>query len=339
MQCGSRYQRCNDITHTVSVPANATIAMGIIRASGFSGATITGAWTMQGPVGIPIGPTGPTGLTGGAGPTGTAATIAVGTTTTGAPGSTASVSNSGSSSAASFNFTVPQGPTGPVGPSGGPIGPTGPQGATGAPVPTERPRPLPSEPQRTGAPGSTASVTNSGSTSAATFNFTVPAGPTGATGQVGTAYQGTSNGATVSRTQPRRGSARFRDRARRPPALAIRLWSPAERCQLDRGPLRRDRCPRRFHRLRDHSQRRGHNHHLHHCCGSSGCQDLTHTITVLAGDTLGIQMTPSASHTQTITGSWAILVPFTGAVGPAGPQALRVPLAPLARRVRLARPA
>jgi hypothetical protein len=39
----------------------------------------------------------------------------------------------------------------------------------------------------TGSPGTSASVTNSGTTSAAVFNFTIPQGATGATGSPGTA--------------------------------------------------------------------------------------------------------------------------------------------------------
>ena len=120
---------------------------------GSGAATDSGSWSVQGPVGIPVGPTGATGVvgaTGNVGPTGatgstgatgltgatgaTGATglgsVAVGITTTGVPGSTASVTNSGTSQSAILNFTIPQGATGAVGATG-PAGPTG-VGTTGA---------------------------------------------------------------------------------------------------------------------------------------------------------------------------------------------------------------
>lgn len=106
------------------------------------------------------------------GNTGSAATVTVGTTTTGAAGSSATVTNSGSSSAAVFNFTVPQGIKGDTGSTGA----TGNAGvaATVAVGSTT-----------TGTPGSSATVTNSGTTSAAVFDFTIPAGATGAKGDTG----------------------------------------------------------------------------------------------------------------------------------------------------------
>jgi collagen type VII alpha len=103
------------------------------------------------------------------GPAGTAATIAAGTTTTGAAGTSATVSNSGTSSAAVFNFTIPRGDTGTTGATGA----TGTAATVGVGTTT------------TGAPGSSANVTNSGTTSAATFNFTIPRGDVGATGATG----------------------------------------------------------------------------------------------------------------------------------------------------------
>ncbi len=124
------------------------------------------------------GPQGPTGATGATGPQGPAATIAAGTTTTGAPGSSASVTNSGTSGAAIFDFTIPQGVKGDTGNTGN-TGATGPQGpAATIAVGTTT----------TGAPGSSASVVNSGTSGAAIFDFTVPQGAGvaagGTTGQV-----------------------------------------------------------------------------------------------------------------------------------------------------------
>ena len=103
------------------------------------------------------------------GPIGTAATIAAGTTTTGAPGTSATVTNSGTSSAAVFNFQIPRGD----------VGATGATGATGtaATVAVGSTTTL--------TPGSAATVTNSGTTAAAVFNFGVPQGLTGATGATG----------------------------------------------------------------------------------------------------------------------------------------------------------
>lgn len=77
-----------------------------------------------------------------------------------------------------------QGPTGPAGPTGpqggiGPTGPTGPAGPTGGAASVDVGN------TTTGAPGTQASVSNSGDTHNAVFNFTVPQGPTGPAGENG----------------------------------------------------------------------------------------------------------------------------------------------------------
>ena len=113
------------------------------------------------------------------GATGAAATVATGTTTTGAAGSSASVTNSGSSSAAVFDFTVPRGDQGIQGIQGI-QGETGTAATVAAGTTT------------TGTPGTNASVTNTGSSSAASFDFTIPRGDTGATGPAGTVAIGTT---------------------------------------------------------------------------------------------------------------------------------------------------
>ena len=125
----------------------------------------------------------PRGDTGAAGAAGAAATIAVGSTTTGNAGTSASVSNSGSSSAATFNFTIPRGDTGA----------TGATGAAGAAATI-------AAGSATGlAAGASPTVTNTGSSSAATFNFGIPAGATGAAGSAATIAVGTvSTGAPGS---------------------------------------------------------------------------------------------------------------------------------------------
>jgi hypothetical protein len=125
-----------------------------------------------------VGPPGPQGPPGPTGPAGTAATVTTGTTTTGSPGTPANVTNSGTSSAAVFNFTIPegiQGATGSQGPQGNP-------GATGSPGAAAT---IAAGTTTTLAPGSSATVTNSGSSSAAVFNFGIPQGVQGATGPQG----------------------------------------------------------------------------------------------------------------------------------------------------------
>ena len=72
----------------------------------------------------------------------------------------------------------PQGPKGPEGPQGGP-GATGPQGKPGEAATVEIGS------VTTGAPGTSAEVTNSGTAKAAVLNFTIPQGPQGAKGDPG----------------------------------------------------------------------------------------------------------------------------------------------------------
>jgi hypothetical protein len=127
-------------------------------------------------------PRGDVGATGATGAPGAAATIAAGTTTTGAPGSSATVVNSGTSNAAIFDFTIPRGD----------VGATGPTGATGA---TGAAATIAAGTTTTTAPGTSASVTNSGTSGAAVFDFSIPRGAGvnsgGATGQVLTKASGT----------------------------------------------------------------------------------------------------------------------------------------------------
>ena len=174
-------------------PTGPTGAAGAAGATGPAGPTgSTGATGAAGPAG----PTGPTGATGSTGAAGAAATVAVGTTTTGAAGSSAAVTNTGTTSAAVLAFTVPTGatgatgatgPTGPAGPTGptGPTGATGTTGATGPTGPAGAAATVSVGTTTTGAAGTSASVTNSGTSAAATLNFTVPAGATGPTGAAG----------------------------------------------------------------------------------------------------------------------------------------------------------
>ena len=93
----------------------------------------------------------------------TAATITVGTVTTWAPGSSATVTNSGTSSAAVLNFSIPQWATGTPGADGS-------DWADGAAAT------ITVGTTTTLSPGSSATVTNVGSSSAAILNFWIPQG-------------------------------------------------------------------------------------------------------------------------------------------------------------------
>ena len=126
---------------------------------------------------------------------GAAGQVAVGTTTTLSPGASATVNNSGTSYNAVLNFGIPQGIQGPTG-STGPTGPTGPTGSA-ATITVGTTTTLSS--------GSSATVNNSGSSSAATFNFGIPQGIPGtaatiAVGTTTTTNPGTSATVTNSGT-------------------------------------------------------------------------------------------------------------------------------------------
>lgn len=148
-----------------------------------------------------IGPTGPTGPSG-------AATITVGKTTTTNPGTNATVTNVGTNENVILNFGIPRGATGPTGPQGlqgetgatGPTGPQGLQGETGATGPTgpqglqgETGATGPTGPSgetptleigtvTTGAPGTQATASITGTAPNYILNLTIPQGPTGPTG-------------------------------------------------------------------------------------------------------------------------------------------------------------
>lgn len=106
---------------------------------------------------------------GSSGEAGTAATIEVGTVTTGEAGSSASVTNVGTTSAAVFDFVIPRGDTGPQGPQG--------ETGTAATIKVGR--------VTTVEGAILASVTNSGTTSAAVFDFVIPRGEKGEKGEKG----------------------------------------------------------------------------------------------------------------------------------------------------------
>jgi len=110
------------------------------------------------------------------GPAGQAATVTVGSTVTGAAGTPAAVVNVGTSSAAVLDFTIPQGIKGDQGN----------QGAPGTPGTPGTAATVAAGSTSTGAAGTSASVVNAGTSSAAVFNFTIPRGDVGAQGTPGT---------------------------------------------------------------------------------------------------------------------------------------------------------
>lgn len=137
--------------------------------------------TLQGEVdNIPAGPQGPQGEPGTPGAAGANASVTVGSTTTGAAGSSAAVTNIGTAQNAILEFTIPQGATGATGAAGaqGPQGPAGSPGVAAA---------ISVGSTTTGAEGSMAQVTNSGTSSNAVLNFVIPRGDTGPAANLGTA--------------------------------------------------------------------------------------------------------------------------------------------------------
>jgi len=123
--------------------------------------------------------------------------VNVGSTTTGAAGSSASVTNSGSSTAVVLDFTIPRGATGSTGATGatgatgptGPAGPTGPTGATGATGPAGPANSLAIGTVTTGASGTAAAATITGTAPSQTLNLTLPAGNDGVGTPVGALLQ------------------------------------------------------------------------------------------------------------------------------------------------------
>ena len=131
------------------------------------------------------------GDTGAAGAVGSAGTIAVGTVTTGSAGGSVSVLNSGTSTDAVLNFTIPKGVAGNSGATGS-IGNTGPTGSTGDNAT------ITIGTITTGAPGSSATVANAGTDTAAQLNFSIPRGVQGAQGTF--RWMGAYNASTVYAT-------------------------------------------------------------------------------------------------------------------------------------------
>ena len=148
---------------------------------------------------------------------GGSSTITLGTVSTGNPGTSVSITNTGTATAPLFNFTIPRGDVGPQGLKGdtgstGATGATGPAGSNGQQGPkgdTGLTGPAGTNGTNgsaatvavgtvtTGAPGSSAIVTNAGTTSAAILNFTIPQG---AAGTGGSSFSGNSDSVTEGTT-------------------------------------------------------------------------------------------------------------------------------------------
>ena len=195
------YVQADDVTVVVQDGITKKVA-----ASVFQGGIVgpVGPQGPQGPQGV-AGPQGPQGADGARGPAGAEGPQGV-PGQTGAPGPTGATGATGATGPA--GPTGPTGPTGPVGPTGpqgekgdtgatGPTGPTGPKGDKGDQGDPGTAATVDAGTTTTGAPGSSASVVNSGTTSAAVFDFTIPRGDTGATGPQGPVGPGVASGGTT----------------------------------------------------------------------------------------------------------------------------------------------
>jgi hypothetical protein len=136
-----------------------------------------------------VGAKGDTGATGASGP---ANTLSIGTVTS---GTTASATITGTPPNQTLNLTLQKGDKGDTGATGaaGVKGDTGAIGQTGA---TGAAATVSVGTVTTGAAGTNAAITNSGTSSAAVFNFTIPRGATGATGTTGATGAKGDTGAT-----------------------------------------------------------------------------------------------------------------------------------------------
>lgn len=153
-------------------PAN-TLSIGTVTtvtAETGASATITGTSPNQ-ILNLNI-PRGIDGVLGGPGPSNV---LSIGTVTTGAAGVNAEVSITGTSPEQVLNFVIPRGLTGETGATGA----KGDKGDAAATITVGT--------TTTGNAGTSAIVTNSGTSSAVVLNFTIPKGDTGATGPAGPA--------------------------------------------------------------------------------------------------------------------------------------------------------
>lgn len=181
------------VTGNISSLANGENVIITFARNGDIGSTgPTGATGSTGSTG-PTGPTGPTGSTGSVGSgiaiKGSVATVGGLPSTGNTVGDSYIVTGTGHlytwvGASWTDNGTI-VGPTGPTGATGT-NGTIGVNGATGATGPTGAAATIAVGTTTTSAAGTSASVSNSGTSSAATFNFTIPQGATGPTGAVST---------------------------------------------------------------------------------------------------------------------------------------------------------
>lgn len=184
---------------------NPTITIGTVTNGDTASATITGDspnYTLN--LVLPKGAKGDKGEKGDAGAKGAdgiTPTIAVGTTTTGEAGTDANVTMSKSGTTYTFNFVIPKGAKGDTGASGtngakGDKGDKGEKGDTGAKGADGQTPNISIGTVTTGAAGTNASATISGTTPNLTLNLTIPKGDKGDKGDTGAA----GSGGTVTKT-------------------------------------------------------------------------------------------------------------------------------------------
>lgn len=184
---------------------NPTITIGTVTNGDTASATITGDspnYTLN--LVLPKGAKGDKGEKGDAGAKGAdgiTPTIAVGTTTTGEAGTDANVTMSKSGTTYTFNFVIPKGAKGDTGASGtngakGDKGDKGEKGDTGAKGADGQTPNISIGTVTTGAAGTNASATISGTTPNLTLNLTIPKGDKGDKGDTGAS----GSGGTVTKT-------------------------------------------------------------------------------------------------------------------------------------------
>jgi len=153
--------------NVITVAATNTIDPGQSASVTISGTSPSQSLTFNIPRGVD-------GVLGGPGP---ANVLSVGTVSAGAPGTQPQVTITGTAPSQTINFTIPRGDTGATGATGN-TGATGPKGDAAATISV-------SPTVITGAAGTNAAVTNSGTSSDVVLNFTIPRGADGIPGATG----------------------------------------------------------------------------------------------------------------------------------------------------------
>ena len=181
-----RRQSCNRVCYGPTGPTGpagpATITVGLTTtgAPGTAASVVNSGTSQQARLDfvIPQGPTGPTGATGATGLSGLPGEVGP-TGPAGEVGPTGPAGEVGATGPA--GEVGPTGPAGEVGPTGpaGEVGPTGPTGPTGATGPAGDTPTLTIGTVTTGAPGTDAVATITGTSPNFVLNLTIPQGPTG----------------------------------------------------------------------------------------------------------------------------------------------------------------